>query len=142
MKCVVSLLLLLPILLVAGSSLRSNHYTQFYQSVQDDLKEDFLCFELAEAVLKASKSSKDKLSPIEESLKSPSGLGMSEEVFQKLQAMQVPEGFSDNLYEIVKEKFDLTLYEAAELASKREFCRSVGVNVQCHDIGDPGANCC
>ncbi|PSN47984.1 hypothetical protein C0J52_09999 [Blattella germanica] len=95
--------------------IRTNQYTQYYQSLPEELKLPFLQYQLASAVLADNESSRIKISPVDESLKTPEGLGLSEDVFEEIEQIVV-------------------------IARGKEWC--FGQRKQCFDIGDPGANCC
>ncbi|PSN47983.1 hypothetical protein C0J52_09998 [Blattella germanica] len=136
MKCFILLAVLFLGCTIATDE--KNEYTKFYESLEEELKIPFLQYQLTEGVLRDDDLEKIKISPIDKNIKSADGLGISEDIFAKVENLDPPEGFTDNLYEMTKEKFGLNKREILGLALRRDIC----INGVCHGLGDVGGQCC
>jgi hypothetical protein len=54
------------------------------------------------------------------------------------QALNIPDGFSGHLYDLVRERLGLSFKEIISLIKKSMICQGG----HCWDLGDVGSNCC
>ncbi|XP_046733737.1 uncharacterized protein LOC124403991 [Diprion similis] len=114
---------------------------EFFKALPEDEQPDYLTFELSRGYTEKVKEKKRNLQFRDEELtiNVPDDLGIPDGLVEKFEALEVPQNFTENLYDLVKTEFDLDEPRIRTLILSRSVCLVNGV---CIDLDDIGALCC
>ncbi|XP_057329502.1 uncharacterized protein LOC130670223 [Microplitis mediator] len=107
----------------------------FFQSLPEEEREDFLVYCLGNIILQNSSL---PLSRNHDS-KFPEALGIETNLLKKFQNLKTPDNFTTNLYDLVKSQYNMDQQSLRNLILLRMVCLSNGT---CVDMSDVGSMCC
>ncbi|XP_015509773.1 uncharacterized protein LOC107216951 [Neodiprion lecontei] len=114
---------------------------EFFKGLPEDEQPDFLTFELSRGYTEKFMEKKGNMLFRDEELviNFPDDLGIPDGLVQKFEALEVPQNFTENLYDLVKTEFNLDEPSIRTLILSRSVCLVNGV---CIDLDDIGSLCC